>query len=144
MSQLVIDPSVALAWLLEDETTAEAVAIRQELEHGAEAWIPTHWWLEVANALLMAERRKRITPGGVAQALALIDALPFEEDDETAEQIPARTLSLARKHELTVYDAAYLELAQRRGAILASFDTKLIKAASKEGVKVSAAKSASR
>lgn len=141
---LVIDPSVALAWLLEDETTPEAIAIRQELQNSAEAWIPSHWWLEMANALLMAERRKRISSAGVTQALAMIEALPFEEDDETAEQIPARTLTLARTHELTIYDAAYLELAQRRGARLASFDAKLIKAALKEGVKVSTAKSAAK
>jgi predicted nucleic acid-binding protein len=130
----VIDPSVALAWLLPDETTPRAAAIRAAVENGAEAWIPVHWWLEIGNGLLMAERRGRITPEQVVLALSLVNALPFEEDEETAEQIPARTFALAREHGLTIYDAAYLELAQRRGAILATFDEQLLKAAAKEKV----------
>ena len=130
----VIDPSVALAWLLPDETNPRAASVRAAIENGAEAWIPGHWWLEVANGLLMAERRRRITSDGVAQALSLVNGLPLEEDAETAEQIPARTFALARKHGLTIYDAAYLELAQRHGAVLATFDAQLSKAASKEKV----------
>ncbi|MGO8678830.1 MAG: type II toxin-antitoxin system VapC family toxin [Limisphaerales bacterium] len=130
----VIDPSVALAWLLPDETNARAATIRAALENGADAWVPVHWWLEIGNALLMAERRGRITPREVAQALSLVNALPFEEDEETAEQIPVRTFGLAREHGLTIYDAAYLELAQRRGAILATFDKQLLTAAATEKV----------
>lgn len=130
----VIDPSVALAWLLPDETNARADAVRVAVENGADAWIPAHWWLEIGNGLLMAERRGRITPEQVAQALSLVNALPLEEDEETAEQIPVRTMALARKHGLTIYDAAYLELAQRRGALLATFDAQLVDAAAKEGV----------
>jgi predicted nucleic acid-binding protein len=130
----VVDPSVALAWLLPDETNARADAIRVAVENGADAWIPVHWWLEIGNGLLMAERRGRITAEQVAQALSLVNALPFEEDEETAEQIPVRTLVLARKHGLTIYDAAYLELAQRRGAILATFDEQLLKASAKEKI----------
>ncbi len=130
----VIDPSVALAWLLPDETSARADAVRAAVENGADAWIPVHWRLEIGNGLLMAERRGRITAEQVAQALSLVNALPFEEDGETAEQIPARTLTLARKHGLTIYDAAYLELAQRRGAILSTFDEHLLKAAAKEKI----------
>ncbi len=130
----VVDPSLALAWLLPDEHNQEAEVIRQEIENGADAWIPVHWWLEVGNALLMAERRGRITAEQATQALTLLDSLSLEEDEETAEQIPARTFSLARKHRLTLYDAAYLELAQRRGASLASFDSQLLDAAAKEGV----------
>ena len=136
MASLVLDPAVALAWLLPDETTGKAVAIRQSIEQGAEAWIPAHWWLELANGLLVAERRGRITADAVGQALFLVEELPLEEDDQTAEQISVRTFALARKHQLTIYDAAYLELAQRRTAVLASFDAQLLKAAEKEGVAV--------
>jgi predicted nucleic acid-binding protein len=132
----VIDPSVALAWLLPDETNARANTIRQAVENGAQAWIPPHWWLEVGNGLLMAERRGRIAEEQVAQALSLVDALPFEEDEHTAGPLQARTFALARKHGLTIYDAAYLELAQRRGATLATFDTQLLKSAEKERVPV--------
>ena len=80
----VVDPSVALAWLLPDETNARADAVRVAVENGADAWIPAHWWLEIGNGLLMAERRGRITANLVAQALSLVNALPFEEDEETA------------------------------------------------------------
>jgi predicted nucleic acid-binding protein len=125
---------VALAWLLPDETNARADAVRDAVENGADTWIPVHWWLEIANGLLMAERRRRITAEQVAQALSLLNALPLEEDEQTAEQISVRTLTLARKHNLTVYEAAYLELAQRRGATLATFDDQLLKAASKEKI----------
>jgi predicted nucleic acid-binding protein len=130
----VIDPSVALAWLLPDETNAQADTIRRAIENGAEAWIPAHWWLEIGNGLLAAERRRRIAADQVAQALLLVQSLPLEEDEHTAEQVPTRIMALARKHGLTIYDAAYLELAQRRGAILATFDAELSKAAAKEHV----------
>jgi predicted nucleic acid-binding protein len=130
----VVDPSVALAWLLPDETNVRANAVRVAVENGADAWIPGHWWLEIANGLLMAERRGRITPEQLAQALSLVHSLPLEEDDETAAQIPVGTMTLARKHGLTIYDAAYLELAHRRGAILATFDEQLLTAAAKEKI----------
>ena len=127
---------MALGWLLPDETNERAGAVRRALEAGAEAWIPLHWWLEVANGLLMAERRKRITSDGVVQAISLVNSLPFEQDEETAEQIPTRTIELSRKHALTIYDAAYLELALRRGAILATFDAQLLKAAAAEQIAI--------
>jgi predicted nucleic acid-binding protein len=130
----VVDPSTALAWLLPDETNDRAAAVRAAIENGANVWVPVHWWLEVGNGLLMAERRGRITPEQVAEALSLVNALPFEEDQETAEQIPVRTFGLARKHGLTIYDAAYLELARRRGATLATFDGQLLTAAANEKV----------
>ena len=104
----VVDPSVALGWLLPDETNARADAVRVAVENGVEAWIPVHWWLEIGNGLLMAERRGRITAEQVAQALSLVKALPLEEDEATAEQMPVQTFTLARKHGLTVHDAAYL------------------------------------
>jgi predicted nucleic acid-binding protein len=126
---------MALAWLLPDETNRRANEVRSSIENGAEAWIPAHWWMEVGNGLLMAERRGRITGEQVARALSLVNALPLKEDEETAEQMQTRTLTFARKHGLTVYDAAYLELSQRRGAILATFDEQLIKAAKKEKVR---------
>jgi predicted nucleic acid-binding protein len=128
----VVDPSVVLAWLLPDETNPRADAFRVAIANGSDAWIPAHWWLEIGNGLLMAERRGRITPQKIAEALSLVNALPFQEDLETAEQVPVRTFTLARKHRLTIYDAAYLELAQRRGAILATLDDQLLKAAAKE------------
>ena len=131
---LVVDPSVALAWILPDETSDAANNIRTEIEKGASAWIPAHWWLEIANGLLMAERRGRIAAEQVSQALSLLNSIPFEKDAETSAQIPTRTMALACKHNLTLYDAAYLELAQRRKARLATFDIQLLKAAAMEKV----------
>ena len=128
----VLDSSVTLAWLLPDETNARSDAVRAMVEGGMDVWIPAHW-LEIGSGLLMAERRGRINSEQVAQALSLVNALPLE-DEETAEQISMRTLTLARKHGLTVYAAAYLELAQRRGASLATFDKQLLSAAAKEKI----------
>jgi predicted nucleic acid-binding protein len=130
----VIDPSAAPAWLLPDETSTRAAAFRAAIENGADAWVPAHWWLEVGNGLLMAERRGRIAPEQVAQALSLVNALPLKQDEETAKQIPVRTFTLARQHGLTIYDAACLELAQRRGTIPATFDEQVLEAAKKEKV----------
>jgi predicted nucleic acid-binding protein len=66
--------------------------------------------------------------------LFLVNALPFDEEDETGEQMPTRIITLARTHNLTIYAAAYLELEQRRGAIIATFDAQLLKAAVKEKI----------
>jgi predicted nucleic acid-binding protein len=82
----------------------------------------------------MAERRGRIAADQVAHGLMLLQALPLSGDETTAEQVPGRIFALARKHGLTIYDAAYLELALRRGATLATFDDQLLKAAKKEKV----------
>src|SRR6202034_166417 len=92
------------------------------------------WSLEVANALLMGERRKRITEAKVAPFLALLQTLPITVDDETALRAWQDTLHLARLHDLTVYDAAYLEWAVRLALPLASLDDKLKAAAAAAGV----------
>jgi predicted nucleic acid-binding protein len=96
--------------------------------------VPALWPLEVANALLVGEHRKRITEAKVAQFLALLQILPITVDDETALRAWQDTLHLARLHDLTVYDAAYLELTVRLGLPLASLDDKLKAAAAAAGV----------
>jgi predicted nucleic acid-binding protein len=102
-------------------------------------WIAAHWHLEICNALWMAERRKRLNAAGVAQAAALLAQLPVSIDPETSVQASSRTLELARKHAISVYDAAYLELALRRGATLASLDGPLRDIAGTLGVQVAPA-----
>jgi predicted nucleic acid-binding protein len=84
----------------------------------------------------MAERRKRLDATGVAQAVALFTQLPVTVDPETSDRAGSETLALARQHTLSVYDAAYLELALRRGASLASLDGPLRFIAKKIGVAV--------
>lgn len=96
--------------------------------------MPSLWPLEVANALLAGERRKRTTAAKVSQFLSLLQALPVRLDGETSPRAWHDTLHLARAHGLSVYDAAYLELALRRGLPLASLDAGLKAAAGAVGV----------
>ena len=129
----VLDGSITLAWAFEDETDAYAEAVADGLAN-VPAMVPAVWPLEVANALLMGERRQRITAAKVAQFLALLQTLPIAVDDETALRAWQDTLHLARLHHLTVYDATYLELAVRLGLPLGSLDDKLKAAATAAGV----------
>ncbi len=132
---LVLDSSAALAWIFDDETTP---AIRQVFEGIAEhgAVVPGLWWLEVANCLTVAVRRKRIETGFRRAALSDLGLLDIATDQQTAAQAWAGTLALADEHRLTVYDAAYLELARRRGLPLATLDQALRDAGAAVGVVV--------
>jgi len=134
MSHLVLDASMTLSWLLPDEENEASIGVQSELAKAEGVWVAGHWRLEVANSLCMAERRKRLDAAGVAQAVALFTQLPVVADPETNAHASAETLALARQHTLSVYDAAYLELALRRGAALASFDGPLRRVARKLGV----------
>jgi predicted nucleic acid-binding protein len=135
MSALVIDASITLSWLLPDEASGLAIAVRNDDLLKAEVtWVPTHWRLEVCNSLWMAERRKRLDAIGVAQAAELFLKIPVSTDPDTNDRAGRETLALARQHALSVYDAAYLELVLRRGAILASLDVPLRLVAKKLGV----------
>ena len=137
MSALVIDASITLSWLLPDEASTAAMAVRDHDLLSAEAvWVPAHWRLEVCNSLWMAERRKRLDATGVTQAADLILKLPVTTDPDTNDRAGRETLALARQHGLSVYDAAYLELALRRGAALASLDAQPRLVANKLGVNV--------
>jgi predicted nucleic acid-binding protein len=129
----VLDGSVALVWAFEDETDAYADAVLDSLSD-AQAAVPSVWPLEVANALLVGERRKRITEAKVAQFLALLQTLPITPDEETVAQAWHDILHLARTYNLSVYDASYLELAVRRDLPLASLDDALKAAAAAAGV----------
>ena len=100
------------------------------------ALVPMLWPLEVANVLLMAERRHRIVSAERSQALGWFAALPIEIDYEAAHPAWADLPALAVQHRLTAYDAAYLELARRRGLPLATLDQELAAAARAEGLGV--------
>ena len=132
---IVIDASIALSWCFEDEASEETDAIAARLIDTG-ATVPGLFKLEMANILLQAERRGRITPAQVAATIALLDELAIPVDGETADRAWRETLGLARAHALTSYDAAYLELALRRGAALATRDRKLAEAARALGVAV--------
>jgi predicted nucleic acid-binding protein len=132
---LVLDSSATLGWVLDDETTD---AIRHVFDRVVEegAVVPGLWRLEVANGLAMAVRRRRINPAIRDAALADLALLDIAIDAETNAQAWATTLRLADEHGLTLYDAAYLELAARRAIPLASLDEDLRRAAGRLGVAV--------
>lgn len=124
MKQLVLDCSVSLAWIFEDETNSYTEKILLALSK-VEVIVPTIWSLEMVNGLLVAERRKRISEAKLYQVIELIDALPITIDDLAAKHATGTILHLAYQYRLSSYDAAYLELAIRRGAELATQDIKL-------------------
>jgi predicted nucleic acid-binding protein len=130
----VLDGSITLAWLFEDEADAYVEAVENSLM-AASAVVPSLWYLEVANGALIGERRKRTTEAKVAQFLSLLKSLPITADEETTARAWQETLQLARTHKLSSYDAAYLELAIRRGLPLATLDEDLAAAAAAVGVK---------
>jgi predicted nucleic acid-binding protein len=117
----VLDSSVALAWLLQDEANERTDALADRLEQ-ENAHVPSIWSLEVGNALMTALRRKRISDGDFDRCISALSALPIEVDPPAA---VAGVLLIARRFGLTSYDAAYLELAKRRGFPLATLDEKL-------------------
>jgi predicted nucleic acid-binding protein len=130
----VLDNSIVGAWLFQDEKRQDCDDLQLQLAKNAVAVVPQHWPVEVANAVVMGERRKRIPVASSKPFLDLLESLPIEMDDATRKQAFADTLNLARQHKLTVYDAAYLELALRRGVPLASLDKELRNAATASGV----------
>ncbi len=131
----VLDCSVTMAWCYDDEATAYTNGVRDSLiEVGA--IVPALWRLEVANATLIGERRKRLDEAGGSRFLILLNGLPIAVDGETATRAWADTRSLARAHNLSVYDATYLELAVRLGLPLAALDGKLKAAALAVGVRL--------
>jgi predicted nucleic acid-binding protein len=127
---LVIDTSSVMAWLMPDETGADLLALLAAYD---DVTVPQLFWVEVRNALLMAERRKRLSAPGVEELVQKLDDLGLTMD--TAPD-SSHLLSLARTYGLSAYDALYLELALRRKATLATSDAKLALAARAAGVTV--------
>jgi predicted nucleic acid-binding protein len=126
----VVDASVALGWALEDEAhSLPAQALAQLL--ASEAWAPSLWWFELRNALVVNERRGRLSEADTALFLNSVARLPVNLDREPD---GTTVLMLARRHRLTVYDSSYLELALRLGVPLASLDGELRQAATACGV----------
>ena len=130
MITLVVDASIAAAWMLPDEQSDLADAVIDNIGN-TQAFVPALFWFEIRNLLIANERRRRIDPAKVDRLLSdledlglAIDTTPSSED----------VLGLARRYGLTIYDAAYLELALRRSATLATLDGKLAIAARKAGI----------
>ncbi len=136
MSAFVLDCSVGMAWCFEDEADRYVDGVLDRLV-GEPAVVPPLWPLEIANVLVVAERRRRLRKSDSARFLELIGALPIEVDSATPD--PSHLLAVAREHRLSAYDAAYLALAMREGVPLATRDRALGKAARRCGVSLFAA-----
>ncbi len=130
MTVLVIDSSVAVAWLLEDENEPRAIiALDAVNEEGG--FVPAIWHAEVRNAMLTAERSGRVSDDKIANISRIIEELPIDTDSQPDFDA---AMDLARKHRLSFYDAVFLELAKRLSAQLATLDRALARAARSEGV----------
>jgi predicted nucleic acid-binding protein len=128
----VVDASIALSWYLPGETSAISETTFARLGH-TDAIAPILWWFEIRNTLIVSERRKRITSADTIQILTRLGELPLRLD---VAPDSATVMALAREHGLTVYDAAYLELALRLAAPLATLDRALAAAATAAGVEL--------
>ena len=132
---LVLDSSVALAWVYADETTDTVLSLFDHIRlHGA--WAPGLWRWEIANVLQLNVRRGRHGADFRDGALSSLALLPVKVDAEADRQAWSATLHLAESHGLTVYDAAYLEIASRRKIGLATLDRQLRAAARDVGVQL--------
>ena len=130
------DASVAIAWVHPAQATAQTDAMLDAIAEGATLEVPALWPLEVANALIVLRRRRKLTEDERRVGLAWLRSLPLRVDHEMAGLAFSRLSELASVHALSVYDAAYLELAQRRKLVLGCKDGPLRKAAKRAGVGV--------
>jgi predicted nucleic acid-binding protein len=129
MSQFVLDASVVLTWCFPDESSQKAIEVSEQIANGARIFVPAFWPHEVLSALLVGERRKRLTPDLTAAFLEDLSQLPVDLDTPGAAVVFDTTQTLCRKHGITPYDAAYLEIALRTGCALATLDADLHRAA---------------
>ncbi len=128
MSDFVLDCSVSISWIFSDEQSDYAETVLRLLED-RQTIVASIWFLEMANVLLVEERRGRIMPAQTAEALLLLDALDIVVDENTETQAFSAILTLGREQGLAAYDAAYLELAMRLQIPLATLDARLAAAA---------------
>lgn len=129
----VLDASVAVAWCFEDERDALGDAVLEALREDS-ALVPAIWPFEVANALLVAERRGRLTRSDLTRFTQLLASLPIEIERRAAEGIFDSVLHTAQAQNLSVYDAAYVDLAMRSGLPIASLDERVRVASEAVGV----------
>lgn len=129
----VLDSSVAMAWCFEDEATDATDAVLDRLRDDR-AVVPAIWPLEVANVLLVAERRSRLSEAQASRFVELLAQLPIDVDGSATDM--AGLVAAGRRHRLSPYDASYLVLAKRQGVALATLDRPLAKAAGNSGVQL--------
>ena len=137
MKRFVLDASVALAWFLDHPVPAYAIDIRRHLLANARAIVPTLWHLEIANALVVAERRKLLKADDLLLSLARLEQLIIQVVETRSDFWSLRqAVNTAREFQLSAYDGVYLETAQAEGIPLATLDKNLRSAAVRAGVEV--------
>jgi len=124
--EFVLDCSVTMSWLFEDEVTTQTEKILEHLE-SSQVVVPSIWPLEVANVLLIAKRKKRVTDLQVSGFIDALATMPIHVDDSTTSRAMHSIFTLASQENLTIYDAAYLELAIRENIPIATLDNDLLK-----------------
>lgn len=135
MKRFVLDASVSLRWFLDNPVPAYAIRVKQHLSDGARALVPSLWLLEMANGIVVAERRGMMSSGDADLCVAQTEQLAAHWIESATESSPIRDIfTTARAFHLSSYDAAYLELARRSGLPLATLDQPLRTAASQAGV----------
>jgi len=131
----VMDASLALAWALPDEKSAVADEFFRRSE-AEEIRVPAIFWYEVSNSIAVSSKRGRLTPANARRLLELLSGLPFKTDALVGQPTLVPLEAAARVHGLSVYDAAYLDLAARKGLGLATLDEQLATAARQAGIPV--------
>lgn len=134
MEEFVLDCSATMAWCFADEATRETEDLLDSLASDRRGHTPSIWLFEVINVLLVGERRDRINQRDATQFLTRLWALPITIDPEMTTLIVQSIINLGRVHQISAYDAAYLELALRNGLPFATLDKRLKKIA--EGLEI--------
>jgi predicted nucleic acid-binding protein len=134
VSGFVLDASTALSWCFRDEKSEQNSNAFDRIAFAERVFVTSFWWYEVMNAFLYAERRNRITAAITSEFLGELGSIQVVVDVPPSEMIIGVTQKFCRKHALTAYDAAYLELAMREQVPLATLDRDLRKAAQAENV----------
>jgi len=133
--RFVVDNSVVMSWCFKDETSQYADAILDTLKEST-AIVPPIWPLEVVNVLLVAERKKRLSEADSARFITLLTQLPIVVEQDQPERMMKEIMALARGHNLSSYDASYLDLAMRMDIPLATLDNNLRLAAHRTHVPI--------
>jgi predicted nucleic acid-binding protein len=136
LKRFVLDASVALGWFLDNPVPPYAIHVKQALVDGARAVVPALWHLEMANGLVVAERRRILTAAEATRCLMHIEQLTAQVDTNS-DLVPARqALNTARSFQLSAYDAVYLDTARNEGLALATLDRSMRTAAERAAVEI--------
>jgi predicted nucleic acid-binding protein len=136
LKRFVLDASIALAWFLDNPVSPYSLQVKQALLDGARAVVPALWHLEMANGLVVAERRRILTAAETTRALIDVELLTAQIDTTVDLVVVRQAVTTARSFLLTAYDAAYLDTARNEALPLATLDKRMRSAATQAGVEI--------